>query len=349
MSKSIYLIYSFLLITLCNSCMPLLVVEFESKKEIALFEVQEKIDQISVFVNDTGDLRICFSTFTDNLFINLQDIPLGFEGASIKFASEGYLRIRFNLKLISKEQAKLASEKLTSRLTETFGFKVDFQRDEIQRYISPTGIHIERVIFHYKIIHINKDFLINKIKDLKPNEGFMMLIDEEYLWKANIIELYIVCDPHSREIALELTIIFYFPNYYNFKPDKIYFLDLLELFNCTQPIKTHSKILTGININFKQPKNMDLIFIEIDLPMNYYTSKSEKQRIYSIFVDPWSTPLQGYGLPVKRIFIKFKIVESGYILPIALPQILGYVLIALIIGLLGFIFYRFKSSHKSVK
>lgn len=68
--------------------MPLLVVEFESKKEIALFEMQEKIDQISIFVNDTGDLRICFSTFTDNLFINLQDIPLGFEGASIKFASE---------------------------------------------------------------------------------------------------------------------------------------------------------------------------------------------------------------------------------------------------------------------
>ncbi len=250
----------------------------------------------------------------------------------IKFF-EKYIEIR-NIKLLSEKIIK-RTHPITRKMVNSYcaDFKVDLKFDDLVEF------------FFY----------------LKPDDGFLRMVNRKILERANITSIKISywgtywLDEwnifHGKdEVYVELGITLKFENYFDYEYGRIYVLDVNELLNFSEPIRTYSRSSgTIIEILLELlPGFSDFEFIEVIKPKELRLGRRKMNGqvigydLSNLF--PWSAFPGGYL--IDKIRIKYKVVQAGLVIKLSEAQIYGLVLsVSVIAALCVFVFLALRKGR----
>ncbi|MCS7385166.1 MAG: hypothetical protein NDF55_00305 [archaeon GB-1867-005] len=256
--------------------------------------------------------------------------------------------LMLNLNVMSESEADVHAANIKKALEDWLGIQFELKSRRRQSvFAAPLGITIKNIFYNFTSENFNQDVIIDKFLSLKPDQGWMILINRKNLSKGDrfLLQIY----PGSR--FGRLLILKYFYNYFNFKVGNTYTLDVFKLFNFTGPLKIHpmaehnSRVEIWL-LSYGAPSNIQAQIINIEIPFDYRVLKrtcANRQCFTIENFDGRQYTLTG-GDVVEYLRVTFKIVEYGYKMPdIGVQNVIGIILACMAVLLSVALVYRIRS------
>ncbi|MCS7365637.1 MAG: hypothetical protein NDF54_09385 [archaeon GB-1867-035] len=352
MSMKSFIAFKFLLaLMLLNS---ISCVQATSKISYSYNDVEVMIDgtkvwfyeHIQIQVLENGSLIVWIESLVSNPFFDISDVSKGLfcSSLSIKKNEQPEVTVHYDLNKISREEADIYANELCQKWLSVFGGKGELVDVEEVSITSPlTGKTYRSIFYVYKVEDLSIDRIIHLFMEYKPKKGFLDLLNKDNIKSFNKLIFHIFRD-ETGNIRYELKYQGYFPSYFKFKAGETYVLDVFKLFNFTGPLRVNDNSFgSTIWIFLMKRSNFDIALLEARVPEKLTIHKG-RYRI-SFENDPPSPFLPGEQ--IDELFIKFKIVETGFKLPSFSSQMLGYIIIGIALPFSIFIiYYHFKKKNK---
>ncbi|MCS7364958.1 MAG: hypothetical protein NDF54_05930 [archaeon GB-1867-035] len=296
-------------------------------------------EMLSVYVEADGTLGITVYCIVQTESIPSDFIDDNLWGAYIKF-KKGAVRAGAGY-LVPDGDFDDAREKIYRWLDffqETLnakGYKI--VNEDVHKTLNPKthSGYIDMIGMDFSI---NCDFneLIDLFMSLKPNDGFLKMINKNNVMVDRILEVKIsiigpiiedkyMLSPLEDKVYVELRISIEFPKYFEYEVGRTYVLDVNSILNYTEPIVTYSKsTFSAISVQLEVPGFNDFEFIDIKPEgLNFLRGKVEgKLARYEITNLLPAKPFLG-GTVIGRIYVKFRVVQRGLTIPFEGSKIIG--------------------------
>ena len=301
------------------------------------FAQQSEFDAITVLVWVNGDVQVGVDCYVVELPFQLPYFPsiMGSNYLWLQYyVDDDKLNCFLRLNLDSRSEAEVDdyAYKVKEILENWFGMKFEFSARIPRSFSTPRGL-IRWIDYNFTASGFNPDVILDKFLALKPEEGWMVLINRQVLSSGDKVWLWVYPGIRFGRLYFSKK----FRNVFNFKVGNTYTLDIFKLFNFTSSIEIKRKSEVEITLLYyghgpnKIYSNLQAELVDVELPFEYKVGVALHEE------NPPGVNIGTFGeltgnVVVDYMRITFKIVEYGFKPPSSsLYIIIGWLIVIIVV------------------